>query len=170
MSDTALVQRDTKFPTAQVDGAVSLAAVLEAWKERGLEPVDIARSDTVQKITIEHDPLDGKLTWSVTGNMDGLMAQLLAVNALVLMPSLIVGDAVMSIAEYFTTGAGRIDLGTGEAAVVIAFKEGRLSMDSMPKDNPIAVRKLMAAALLYLLAQDNGNPTERFLKAFGMDT
>ncbi|MBI3385760.1 hypothetical protein HY031_01600 [Candidatus Gottesmanbacteria bacterium] len=135
-----------------------------------MEPVEVARADTIQRITIEHDPLDGKLTWKTSGPMDGLMAQLLAVNAAVLMPSIIVGDAAVSIAQYFTTGKGRVDLGTGTAAVMIGFQDGKLVLDWTPKDAPIAAKKLLAAALLFMIAKDAGLPMERLLKSFGMPT
>lgn len=155
---------------AQVPGATSLNQVFAQWKKRGLEPVEVARADTIQRITIEHDPLDGKLTWKTSGPMDGLMTQLLTVNALVLMPSLVVGDAAVSIAEYFTTGKGRIDLGTGTAAVMIGFQDGKLVLDWTPKDAPIAAKKLLAAALLFMIAKDAGLPIERLLKIFIVPT
>lgn len=163
----AVSQRQKLFPAAQVPGATSLKQVFAAWKKRGLEPVDVARADTLQRITIEHDPLDGKLTWKTQGPMDGLMAQLLAVNALVLMPSLIVADSAVSIAQYFTTGKGRIDLGTGTAAVMIGFENGKLVLDWQPKDAPVAAKKLLAAALLFMIAKDAGLPLENLLKSLG---
>lgn len=155
------------FPAAQVPRAKSLAQVFEEWKKRGLEPVDVARADTIQRITIEHDPLDGKLTWKTQGPMDGLMTQLLTVNALMLMPSLIVADAAVSIAGYFTTGPGKVDLGTGTAAVMIGFENGKLVLDWQPKDAPVAAKKLLAAALLFMIAKDAGLPMENLLNALG---
>src|SRR3990167_7458340 len=130
----AISQKSGLFPAAQVPGAASLKQVFAQWKKRGLEPVEVSRAETVQRIVIEHDPLDGQLKWTTSGNMDGLMAQLLTVNAAVLMPSIIVGDAAVSIAEYFTTGKGRVDLGTGTAAVMIGFQDGKLVLDWTPKD------------------------------------
>jgi hypothetical protein len=162
MSDTSLVNIKERFPSAQVQGARSLQEVLDAWEKRGLNPVELTTEETIQRITIEHDPLNGKLTWTISRNMDGLMATLIATNTLVLMPSLIVSETVKSIATYFVEGEGRGDLGSGEAMVLIAFKDGRLVIDSMPKDNKIAIRKLLAATLITLLAQDNRNPIEEF--------
>lgn len=99
--------------------------------------------------------------------MDGLMTQLLTVNALMLMPSLIVADAATSIAGYFTTGKGRIDLGTGTAAVMIGFENGKLVLDWTPKDAPIAAKKLLAAALLFMIAKDARLPMENLLESLG---
>lgn len=163
----AVSKKQGMFPMAQVPGATSLNQVFAQWKKRGLEPVEVSRAETIQRITIEHDPLDGKLTWKTEGPMDGLMTQLLTVNALILMPSLIVADAAVSIAEYFTTGAGRIDLGTGTAAVMIGFQDGKLVLDWTPKDAPIAAKKLLAAALLFMIAKDAGLPLEKLLKSLG---
>src|SRR3990167_7776098 len=111
----AIEPRRELFPASQVAGATSVADVLAAWKEQGLEPQDVARADTLQRISIEHDPLDGKLKWTTSGPMDGMMAILLAVQT------------AISMGEYFLQGAGRVDMPSGEAAVVIAFKDGRLS-------------------------------------------
>ena len=151
----AIEPRRELFPAAQVAGATSVADVLAAWKERGLEPQDIARADTLQRISIEHDPLDGQLKWTTSGPMDALMAIWLAVNA------------AISIGEYFSNGAGRVDMPSSEAAIVIAFKDGRLSFDSLPKDNQLAAEKLLTNVLAYLWSKNNGNPVERFVKAFG---
>lgn len=163
----AISKKTEIFPAAQVSGAKSLKQVFAEWKKRGLEPVEVARADTIQRIIIEHDPLDGKLTWKTQGPMDGLMTQLLSINALVLMPSLVVGDAAVSIAEYFTTGKGKVDLGTGTAAVMVGFQDGRLVLDWTPKDAPLAAKKLLAAALLFMIAKDAGLPLENLLKAMG---
>ena len=151
----AVEPRREMFPMAQVEGATDIAQVLAAWKERGLEPQDVSRADTIQRITIEHDPLDGKLSWKSSGPMDALMTIWLAVNA------------AISIGDYFTNGAGRADMPTGEAAVVIAFKDGRLSIDTLPKDEPLAAEKLLTSVLAYLWAKNNGHPVERFLRVFG---
>jgi len=120
-------------------------------------------AETVQRIVITHDPLNGQLKWTISPNMDGLMATLLATNTLALMPALVVADAAVSIAEYFTTGEGRADLGTGEAAVMIAFRNGRLAVDSLPANNKTALRKLLATTLMALLAADDGHPLEGVL-------
>ena len=164
-----ITKKQNLFPTAQVPGATSLNQVFAQWKKRGLEPVEVTRDQTVQRIIIEHDPLDGKLTWKTEGPMDGLMTQLLTVNALVLMPSVIVGDAAVSIAQYFTSGKGRIDLGTGTAAVMIGFENGKLVLDWTPKDAPIAAKKLLAAALLFMIARDGGLPLAEILGSLGWE-
>jgi hypothetical protein len=163
----AVSKKPELFPAAQAPGATSLKDVFAQWKRRGLEPVEVTRAETIQRITIEHDPLDGKLTWKTSGPMDGLMTQLITVNALMLMPSLIVADAAVSIAGYFTTGKGRVDLGTGTAAVMIGFENGKLVLDWQPKDAPIAAKKLLAAALLFMIAKDAGLPMENLLKSLG---
>ena len=143
------------FPAAQVAGATSVADVLAAWKERGLEPQEVSRADILQWIKIEHDPLDGKLKWTTSGLMDGMMAILLAVQT------------AISMGEYFLQGAGRVDMPSGEAAVVIAFRDGRLSFDITPKDNQLAAEKLVAALLAYWWAKTNGHPLDQFMGAFG---
>ncbi|MBI4999672.1 hypothetical protein HZB97_02800 [Candidatus Gottesmanbacteria bacterium] len=45
------------FPSAQVPGAKSLKQVFTQWKKRGLEPVEVSREATIQRIEITHDPL-----------------------------------------------------------------------------------------------------------------
>ena len=86
-------------------------------------------------------------------------------KAAFLMPSVVVGDAAQSIAEYFTIGDGQIDLGSGEAAVMIAFKDGKLAIDWEPRDAPIAAKKLLAVALLRMIAEDAGLPIEKLFRA-----
>ena len=101
--------------------------------------------------------------------MDGLIACEMITNAAFLMPAILVVDGAMSIAEYFTNGVGQLDLGTGEAAVMIAFKNGRLAIDWTPKEAPaptIAAKKLLAIALLRLIAEDAGLPMERLMRLF----
>ena len=147
------------FPHAGVPGASDFNQVLQVWKEKwGLEPHDVARADTLQSIDIVHDPLDGKLTWNKRGPMDGLMTIWLAVSA------------AISIGEYFSNGAGRIDMPSGEAAVGIVYKDGRLSFDSQPKGNQLALEELLTSLLRYFWAKQNGNPVERFLQAFGWES
>ena len=103
--------------------------------------------------------------------MDGLMATLIAGEATFLMPSLLVGDATMDIVEYFTKGEGHLDLGTGEAFVAIGFKDGKLSVQYEPHDKPIALKKILMAVLLSILASDSRDeqkhPLQIILKLFG---
>ncbi len=157
------------FPVTQVPGTQPLAEVFMQWKKRGLEPVEVTRESVLQRIEITHDPLEGKLTWKSSGNMDGLGTVLMALEATCLMPAFVVADAAFSICDYFTRGDGQLDLGTGEAAVMVAFKDGRLALDWQPKDAPIAAKKLLASALIFMLAKDAGLPLEKLLRAFGWD-
>lgn len=169
MSNDVVVQKEL-FPTAQAAGALTESDVFARWRERGMEPVEVTPEQTIQRIVIEHNTLTGELKWTCSPNMDGLMAILNATRTAVLMPSLLVGDAAMSLCEYFTSGAGQLDLGTGKAAVVIGFDNGRMVLDWQPKDAPIAAKKLLAAALIFMVAKDAGLPIERLMKAMGMGT
>ncbi len=155
------------FPHAQVPGAKSLQEVFDEWKRRGIKPVEITEGEQLQRIVITHDPIKGELKWETKGPMDGLMASLLTLNATMLMPAIVTADAALSIAEYFTRGPGQLDLGTGTAAVMIGFQDGRLVLDWTPKNAPIAAKKLLATALLFMIAKDAGLPIERLLKLFG---
>lgn len=155
------------FPAAQVPGAKSLAEVFAAWKKRGLKPVEITEGEQLQRIIITHDPLKGELKWETRGPLDGLMATEMIANAAFLMPAILTAEAAFSIAEYFTRGAGKLDLGTGTAAVMIGFQDGKLVLDWTPKDAPIAAKKLLAAALLFMIAKDAGLPLENLLKSLG---
>ena len=157
---------EERFPFCNVLGITNLQEFTEYCKANNLAPTQLTREETQQRITITHDPLEGKLHWEITPNMDGLMATLIAGEALFLMPSLVVGDAVASIAEYFTQGKGHIDLGTGEAFVAVGFKDGKLSIQFEPHDKPIALKKLLMAALLSVLASDAGMPMENIWKLF----
>ena len=76
-----LIVREELFPTAQAPGAESFDDVIAAWKARGLEPVEVAKDAVIQRIEITHDPTRGELSWKTTGNMDGLHATLLAMQA-----------------------------------------------------------------------------------------
>ena len=165
----AVEPRRELFPMAQVPGATTLAEVEQAWKAAGLKMEEASRADLLQRIEIIHDPLDGKITVNTHGPQSGAMVQLLIINALVLMPSIIVADAAMNMLEYFTTGPGKIDMEAGEAKVIVGFKDGRLVLGFDPPDKQIAAEKLLARALLYLFAKNNGLPLERFLRAFGWE-
>lgn len=145
-----------------------LPEVLAEWRARGLTPTEITDGEQLQRITITHDPLRGQLKWETKGPLDGLIATELIADAALLMPAVVVGDAAVSIAEYFTRDEGRLDLGTGQATVIVAFSNGRLALDWQPKEAPIAAKKLLAAALLYLVARDAGLPLENLLRALGM--
>ncbi len=166
MSD--IIPAGEAFPNAMVPGAQTMSDVLAVWKLCGLKPVQITDGDQLQRITLTHDPLRGELKWETQGPLDGLLATEMIANAALLMPAIITADGALSIAEYFTRGPGQLDLGTGEAGVVVVFKEGRMALDWEPKDAPIAAKKLLAAALLFMVARDAGLPIERLLAALGM--
>jgi len=165
-SDTQIAPAEGRFPTAQAPGATTLAEVLETWRARGLQPVEITEGEQLQRIIITHDPLRGELKWETQGPMDGLIATEVATNAMLLMPAILVAEGAFSIAEYFTRGPGKLDLGTGQAGVVVGFKDGRLSLAYDPPDAPIAAKKLLAAALLFMVTRDAGLPLEKLLSAF----
>ncbi len=158
-----------QFPLAQVPGATSVEEVFSAWKNRGFKPIEITQEAAIQRIEITHDPLKGELNWKSSNNMDGLGVILIATQALCLMPSIIVADAAFSICEYFTRGEGQLDLGTGEAMVIIAFKEGRLALEWQPKDSPVAAKKLLASALIYMLSKDAGLPLDKLFTSLGLN-
>ncbi len=162
MSDELVVTTE-RYPFAQVQGAQSMQDVLEAWKERGWKPVQLSIDDLIQTVKISLNPKNGDLSWECSANMvDGLMATLLATEATFLMPSLVTAEGAISLAEYFARGEGRPDLGTGEAMVIIGFKDGKLKIDWEPKDRPIACKKLLAMALMCLLISDTQKlPMER---------
>ena len=159
-----LAEKQEVYPTALVPGAKSLSEVFQKWKEKGFHPTEITKGEQLQKIVITHDPLKGELKWETFGPLDGLMATEMIANAMLLMPALLVGETAFSVAEYFTTGPGRIDLGSGQAMVLIALKDGKLSIDWNPKENTIVAKKLLASALLYLIAKDAGLPLEKILR------
>ncbi len=163
MPNDLIVQKE-EFPLAQVPSATSLEEVFAAWKERGLKPVELTQEETVQRIVIEHDPLKGKLKWTASPNMDGMGVVLHAAEATILMPAVVTAEGAVSIAEYFLRGEGKIDLGTGSAAVMLAFKDGRLAIDYEPKTNgDVAAKKMLAAAFLSLVAKDAGIPIENII-------
>ena len=164
------IERVDKFSTALATGALTESDVFAQWRGRGLEPVEVTPEQTIQRIVIEHHTLTGELRWTCSPNMDGLMAILNATRTALLIPSLLVGDAAMSLCEYFTSGAGQLDLGSGKAVVVIGFDNGRLALDWQPKDSPIAAKKLLAAALIFMVAKDAGLPIERLMSAMGIGT
>ncbi len=158
-----LIVQKPEFPLAQVPSATSLEEVFAAWKERGLKPVELTQEETTQRIVIEHDPLRGNLKWTSSPNMEGMGVILHAAETTVLMPAVVTAEGAVSITEYFLRGQGKIDLGTGSAAVMLAFKDGRLAIDYQPKDSPIAAKKLLAAAFISLIAKDAGIPIENIL-------
>jgi hypothetical protein len=156
-----------RFPMAQVSGAQSLAEIDAQWKERGYIGRLLTKEQTIQRIVIERDPIEGKLTWTISPNQDGLLAVLNATSAAYLMPCVVVGDVAQSIAEYFCVGDGRVDIGSGKAVVIVAFKDGKLAIDFEPRGAPIAAKKLLAIALLRLLAEDAGLPIDKIMQAIG---
>ncbi len=161
----ALIKINNRYPMAQVPNAQSSTDVLAEWKRRGFTWQELTREQALQTILIEHDPLDGKMVITPSKNMDGLLIILHAAEAAFLVPAVLVADAAQSIAEYFTVGKGQVDLGTGEAMVVVVFKDGRLAVDFEPRDAPIAAKKLLAVALLRMIAQDAGLPIQNLFGA-----
>lgn len=153
----AIEPRREMFPAAQVEGATSLAQVLEAWKERGLEPTEISRSDLLLHLAGTVDPLDGRLTWQSKGKMDALMVIWMAVTM------------AISVGQYFTQGAGQVDMPTREVVVIMGYKDGKLSI-AQPVGNQLAAEKLLTTVLSYFWAKNNGDPVERFLRAFGWES
>jgi len=162
-----LAKIQPRYPMAQIPNALTTEEVVTAWREKGFAPQQISDTEALQTITITNDPLHAKLSWQASANLDGLGITLHATEATLLMQSVITAEGAQSICEYFTKGDGRIDLGTGEAMVLVAFKNGRLALDWNPKDAPIAAKKLLANALLYMIAKDAGLPLENLLTAFG---
>ena len=150
----AVEPRREMFPHAGVSGAQDFQTVIAAWEADGRKVTEVSRADTLQQIVTTHDPLDGKLTWKSSGPMDALMTIWLAVNA------------AISIGEYFTQGAGRVDMPTGEVVIIMGFKDGKLSI-AQPTGNQLAAEELLTTVLAYFWAKNNGNPVERFLRAFG---
>ena len=162
------------FPTAMVPGAKSLPDVVRGWKDQwNFVPKEMSEEDIIQRIVIEFDPrLDpitgvGKISWTPSKNMDGLGQMLVTTEAWLSMPSIIVEDALLSMIDYYLSSEGRIEIGTGQAAVIIGFEDGRLFSDSHPKDVPVpetAEKKLLVARLLYLLARAQGKPAEQIMQ------
>ena len=156
------------FPAAMIPGAKSLPAVLHGWKEKwNFVPQEMSEEDIIQRIVIEFNPLKGEISWTPSKNMDGLGQMLTTMEAWLSMPSIIVGDALLSMIDYYLSSEGRIEVGTGQAAVIIGFDNGRLFSDSHPKNVPvpeIAEKKLLIARLLYLLARAQGKPAEQIMQ------
>ena len=155
------------FPTSMVPGAKSLPDVLRGWKDQwNFVPKEMSEEDIIQRIVIEYDPLKGTISWIPSKNMDGLGQMLTTMEAWLSMPSIIVGDALLNMIGYYLSSEGRIEIGTGQAAVIIGFEDGRLFSDSHPKDVPvpeIAEKKLLVGRLLYLLAKSQNLPGEQIL-------
>lgn len=126
----------------------------------GLEPKEITEDQALQRIIITHNPLKGQISWE-TKNLDGLAAILTAIEATVLMQAIVTARGAVSLCTEFTRGDKQLDLGTGEAVAVVAFKDSRLIWDGKP--NRLAVKRLLAAVLLGLIAQDDGEPFEQLI-------
>ena len=153
----AIAPRREMFPNAGVQGAQDLQTVLAAWEADGRVATEVSRADTLQQIITTHDPLDGELTWKSSGPMDALQTIWLAVMT------------AISIGEYFTQGAGRVDMPTGEVVVIMGYKDGKLSI-AQPSGNQLAAEKLLTSVLAYFWAKNNSDPVERFLRAFGWES
>lgn len=155
------------FPAAMVKGARSHLDVIKGWKEKwNFVPKEMSEEDIIQRIVIEFNPLTGEVSWTPSKNMDGLGQMLTTMEAWLSMPSIIIGDAMLSMIQYYLSSKGRIKVGTGRAAVIIGFEDGRLFSDSHPKNVPvpeISEKKLLVARLLYLLARAQGLPAEQIL-------
>ena len=98
--------------------------------------------------------------------MDGLGQMSTVMEAFISMPCVLVGDALLSMIEYYLSSEGRIEIGTGRAGLFIGFDDGRLVSDSEPKEVPVSEvveMKLLTARLLYLMAKAKGLPAEQIL-------
>ena len=158
-----------RLPFCNVPGVTDLAGFMEYCQQHNLTPTQVTQDEILHRVSATLDLKTGIIKgWEISPNFpDGMMACLVAGEAVFLLPSLVMASAAMSLVEYFTKGEGHIDLGSGEAFVAIGFKDGKLSIQFEPHDKPIALKKLLMAALLSVLASDAGMPMEKIWKLFG---
>ncbi len=125
----------------------------ELWcAENGLKTQEVTRKEAMQRIIINHDPLDGEMSWK-TEQVTGLAAMG------------IMAQAFISMYEEFSQGSMRVDLGTGSAKIAVVFEDGQMRIVS--DNNDIAVRRILAMALAYYIAKGKQQPLDGFAKAFG---
>lgn len=134
----AIVPVAPVFPMAQVPEATRIAEVLEAWRARGLTPVQVTDGEATQTISISHNALTGELKWTVD-KADGVQAVSLLFSALVDM-----GE------EYFRAKA-RPRIVSKDARVAVMLERGEITMIADPVDDPVITRGLLVAALLRLI-------------------
>ena len=130
--------RGETFPQAQTPGATKLAQVLEAWKARGLTPVQVTEDEVWQTITVRHNALTGELKWDVD-KADGVQAVSLLFSALV------------DMGEYFFTAKARPRIVSKDTRVALMLEAGQIQMIADPPDDPVITRGLLVAALLRLI-------------------
>lgn len=138
MSDYAIEPRAEAFPAAQVPGANTLAEVMEAWRAKGLTPVQVTSDELLQHISIAHNALTGELTWTAS-KIDGIQA--LGVLWL----------AMVDIGETLLKAKARPSLSSGQARAMVVLDGDRVQMAAEPANDPTVVRGLLAAAILHLI-------------------
>lgn len=138
MTEQAIAPRPGVFPMAQAPGATNIADVVDAWRARGLTPVQITEGEAVQRITITHDALTGKIDWTAS-KCDGVQAVSLLWSVLV--------DAGQ---EYFKAKA-RPQLTSGNARIALMLDGDNIQMIAEPVDDPVVLRGVLVAALLGLI-------------------
>lgn len=138
MTDYAIEPRAEAFPAAQVPGASSLAEVMEAWRVKGLTPVQVTDGDVTQTITIKHNAITGKIEWSAS-RIDGVQAVAVMFSALV------------DMGEVFFTAKARPPLTSGTARIALLLDGDNVQMMADPVNDPTVIRGLLSAALLSLI-------------------
>lgn len=138
MTDYAIEPRAEAFPAAQVPGAQSMAEVMEAWRARGLKPVQVTSGELAQTISITHNALTGETTWTVN-KLDGIQA--LGVLWL----------AMVDIGETLLKAKARPALSSGQARAMVALDGNNVQMMADPAGDQAVIRGLLAAAILHLI-------------------
>lgn len=138
MSDYAIEPRAEAFPAALVPGAQSVAEVMEAWRARGLTPMQVTSDELLQHISIAHNALTGELTWT-TQKIDGIQA--LGVLWL----------AMVDIGETLLKAKARPALSSGTARAMAMLDGNAVQLIAEPANDPAVVRGLLAAAILHLI-------------------
>lgn len=139
----SIVKSIEEFPTAFVPGAGKLSDVFAEWKRRGLVPQEVTAEELRQTITIEHDTLNGKITYRRDG------ADALQTIALL-------WDAIRLIARHELFSNVRPKLNSGNAAIAISLDGNKITAIHDPPHDPVVLSGLLLADLCNLCDMVDG--------------
>ena len=147
-----LLDMSPKFPCALVPGAKSVEEVLNAWKDAGLNAVEVSEEDLISEIKIEVAKHTGELKWSVE-KADGLRAMSIMT---IVMKSM--------YQEYLKDGGRhKLAINSTDTKIAIQLDSDTVQMAYDQTQDPMVIKGLLIACLWRMIDQcDDGHPLDVF--------
>ena len=138
----SIVKKECKYSTALVPDANSVQEVFDAWKEAGLEPVEVSEEDLISEIKITAAKHTGEMKWDVK-KADGIRA--MSLMAL----------TMKDMFEEYLKNSGRPKLASNspDTKIAIQLENGEVKMAYNQSQDPMVLKGLLLACLWKLIDQ-----------------